>query len=300
MRVFWFLLFALVNLACLGLFVVSPWLGWWLPKNIASFGQDVDNLFYLILAATGFFFVVTQSVLALAILRYGERPGEKSRYTHGHTGLEITWTLIPLAILIYLGFAQVPTWAKMKYINVESWFPIRYSGKNLQQDQSICLVARQWEWRLRYPQGHIPADQNQWAENGDPGDLHAVNELHVWKNSQVRLHLKTEDVIHSLFLPNLRLKQDALPGKTMPVVFQAIEANVKWDPVAGHLVPLGPGLEWEMACAELCGGQHYRMRGRLFVHESKQDYEKWFAQALKNQRLRELPKQVAAREGGNR
>lgn len=65
---------------------------------------------------------------------------------------------------------------------------------------------------------------------------------------------------------------------------------------------LNPSSTWEIACAELCGGNHYRMRGKLFVHETKQDYERWFVEALKNQRLHESPRLqpiVAAGNGGN-
>lgn len=300
MKLIWSLLFALINLGAFGLFLAAPSMGWWLPRNVASFGADVDSLFYIILAATGFFFVLTQSILIYCMIRFGERKSEKASYIHGHLGLELFWTAIPCVILVYLGFVQVPTWAKMKYINIETWFPVQFSGKNLEQDLELTVLARQWEWRIRAPRGNKAADGAEWAEQGSIHDLHMTNEIHAWKDAKVRIHLKTQDVIHSLFLPNLRLKQDALPGKTMPVWFQAIEANVKYDSTTGLLTELTPGNEWEFACAELCGGSHYRMRGKLYIHESKQDYERWFADAMKLQRTRELPKQgnVAASTGG--
>lgn len=300
MKLFWSMLFALVNLGALGFCLAAPSLGWWLPKNVASFGADVDSLFYIILAATGFFFVLTQAILIFCMIRFGERKLEKASHIHGHLGLEVFWTAIPCIILVYLGFVQVPTWAKMKYINIETWFPVQFSGKNLEQDLELTVLARQWEWRIRAPLGNKPQDGAQWAEQGHPHDLHMTNEIHAWKDAKVRIHLKTQDVIHSLFLPNLRLKQDALPGKTMPVWFQAIEANVKYDPKTGLLTELAPGNNWEFACAELCGGSHYRMRGKLFIHETRQDYERWFADAMKLQRTHELPKaaNVAASTGG--
>jgi len=86
----------------------------------------------------------------------------------------------------------------------------------------------------------------------------------------------------------------------MPVWFQAVEANVKYNPSTGQLEELFPNSTWEIACTELCGGSHYRMRGKLYIHESRQDYERWFADAMKLQRSHELNKQanIAASTGG--
>ena len=276
-------------------------MGWWLPKNIASYGADIDHLFYLILVATGFFFIVTQGTLVYCMLRFNAKEGVKAMNIHGNTKLEIIWTAIPAIILIYIGFAQTPTWAKMKYIEIDTWFPVRYKGNNIESDLHVTVLGRQWEWRMRYPQGNIPADPQAWADLGNLHDLHVVNELHVWKDAKVKIHLKTQDVIHSFFMPNLRLKQDALPGKIMPMVFSPIEANVRYNPTTKMIEELNPSSTWEIACAELCGGNHYRMRGKLFVHETKQDYERWFAETLKNQRLHESPRLqpiVAAGNGG--
>ena len=300
MKIFWSLIFAVINLGAFGLFLAAPFMGWWLPKNVSSFGGDVDRLFYIILAVTGFFFVLTQGVLVYSMIRFGDRKVEKASYIHGHLGMEALWTAVPCLILIYLGFVQVPAWAKMKYIDLETWFPVRFSGKNIEHDLDMVVLARQWEWRIRTPQGSRTENPAQWAETGNLNDLHQINEIHAWKDAKVRIHLKTQDVIHSLFLPNLRLKQDALPGKTMPVWFQAVEANVKYNPATGQLEELFPNSTWEIACTELCGGSHYRMRGKLYIHESRQDYERWFADAMKLQRSHELNKQanVAASTGG--
>ncbi len=85
--------------------------------------------------------------------------------------------------------------------------------------------------------------------------------------------------MHSFFLPNLRLKQDALPGKTIPVWFNARESNVSfakdYDRKTGRWSEPPAEQDWELACAELCGGGHYRMRGRLYVHDSEADFLEW-------------------------
>src|SRR5579859_2877000 len=69
-----------------------------------------------------------------------------------------------------------------------------------------------------------------WAESREIDDIDLPNELHTWKGAKVKIYLKTEDVIHSFFLPQLRLKQDALPGKTIPIWFEVTEANVEYQP----------------------------------------------------------------------
>ena len=88
-------------------------------------------------------------------------------------------------------------------------------------------------------------------------DLKIENELHVPVNKVVILTLKSEDVIHSFFVPNLRLKQDTLPGREIPAWFEAIKAGT-----------------YEIPCAELCGFGHSGMKGKLIVH-TPADYAKW-------------------------
>jgi cytochrome c oxidase subunit 2 len=93
-------------------------------------------------------------------------------------------------------------------------------------------------------------------------------------------------VLHSFFLPNLRLKQDAVPGKVIPVWFVATVANGEWRD--GKWVYDKDDKErdmvWELACAELCGWGHYKMRGFLFVHKNRASYDRWLADALKRER----------------
>jgi cytochrome c oxidase subunit 2 len=234
---------------------------------------------------TTFFFVLTEVILVYAMIRFGHTPGRKAQYVEGNTRLEMIWTLVPAALLLFIAFAQVSVWAQIKY---HSSMP---NGQKVHQ--VIQVTARQWEWRFRYPtkgegddvDNRVPSDENNeqriWAERADPYDLHIVNEVHTWKDANVKLYLKTNDVIHSFFLPNLRLKQDALPGKTIPMWFKAIDHNVR---ARGGKQSIIKGKEWELACAELCGGSHYRMRGLLYIHETEADYRAWLKEAMAAQR----------------
>ena len=84
MQKFWSIVFGAVMLGALLLFVVSPFVGWWLPKNVATFGGGIDDLFYLILIITGFFFVLTEAILVYNLFKFHYRPGQKAAYIHGN------------------------------------------------------------------------------------------------------------------------------------------------------------------------------------------------------------------------
>ena len=113
------------------------------------------------------------------------------------------------------------------------------------------MLAKQFEWNVTY------AGADGRLGTGD--EFEVRNQLHIPVNRPVVLRLSAEDVIHSFFVPQFRVKQDALPGQTINVWFEATKEG-----------------EYEIACAELCGLGHYRMRGRVFVH-SEADYQAWLA-----------------------
>jgi cytochrome c oxidase subunit 2 len=291
---FWALLFGAMIAAETLLFVVAgfvPSLGWWLPEHFSSYGPDVDHLFYLILAFTGFFFLLTEGLMVYAMWKYVAQPGQKSTYTHGSHRLEVMWTIVPALILLFIAFAQVQAWSHIKYV---SRMPV--------PNQVFEVTARQFEWRFRYPtaeqnaemlKGWKPGEETKaagnWQREPQADDVHAVNEVHTWKGARVRFYLKSRDVIHSFFLPNMRIKQDALPGKVIPVWFDSAgataEANCRYDEDAKTWVIDPKKISHsELACAELCGWGHYKMRGLIYVHEDEADYNKWLAHASAEER----------------
>src|SRR5262249_5355946 len=156
----------------------------------------IDGLFYLILGITGFFFVLTEAILVYALLRYTARPGHKASYTHGNHKLELIWTVVPGAILLLLAIVQINVWAEVK---VQKNMPA--PDPNTQQME---VVARQWEWRIRYPSAkrmeswvEDPKLAEDFARSPHIDDLHLANEIHVWKGDRapqrVLVHLKTKD-----------------------------------------------------------------------------------------------------------
>jgi cytochrome c oxidase subunit 2 len=308
----WSIFFGVVLMATFLIWFVAPFFGWWLPEDVSTFGGDVDDLFYVILGFTAFFFVLTEVILVYGMWRFAHGNAEKAHYTHGNHRLELIWTAVPAAILLFIAFAQVSTWGRIKY---QSRMPA--------PDLTISVTARQWEWRIRYQnlekedgkeqlsrrfhyeknaaREEVAAKQlaaRAWAENPEIDDIHLPNELHCWVHTKeapchVKVYLRTVDVIHSFTLPNLRLKQDTLPGKTIPMWFQATRANTEFDPVTGRCrEPDNKRDAWEIACQELCGGRHYAMRGRFYVHKSREDYQAWLKHASEQQQSHE-PEKVA-------
>lgn len=210
-----------------------------LPRNIGTF-HHVDTLFWVILAVTGFFFFLTEGLLVYFLLRYRAKPGGKSVHTHGNHALELAWTFIPGLILFCLAVFQTGTWGAIKY---KSEFP----------KEEDCLVvqvfAKQFEWHFRYA--------GKDGEFGTADDVVKLAEMHIPVNRKVIVKLRTRDVLHSFWLPNIRLKQDLLPGQTIPQWFEATETG-----------------KYEIVCAELCGIGHTTMRAYLVV-ETEEEFQAW-------------------------
>jgi cytochrome c oxidase subunit II len=139
------------------------------------------------------------------------------------------WTLVPGAILLYLAQAQLDTWAEL-----------RAPARRPPGPPLARVWATQFDWRFQYPGADGRFDTLD--------DLEEPFELVVPAGEPVVLELVSRDVIHSFFVPALRLKQDVVPGLAGEAWFEARETG-----------------EFDVECAELCGAGHYKMAGRLRV-----------------------------------
>ena len=242
---FWSLVFLLVPIAGVAVFLAAPYYGYDLPKDISEHGHEIDHLWYFILLLTGAVFVATEVVLFWFMWKYDAAYQRGPvKFSHGIHNLEVVWTILPAATLLFIAIYQMNAWAEVK---------IRKPG----MPPTVEVTARQFEWRLRYP----GAD----GQIGTRDDIHHVNDLHVPVDTDVLVELKSADVLHSFFLPHVRIKQDAVPGSKIPVWFRAGEIGT-----------------YDIVCAELCGWGHYKMKGRLTV-ESKRDYEDWLKRMYQEQ-----------------
>ncbi len=213
----------------------------WLPVDVSTFGRDIDSLFYLIYYITGATFILVSVLMVLFLVMYRHKEGRRATYSHGNTTLEIVWTIIPAAILVVLSFMSVSTWAKVKRFAPDSDFEIQ-------------VTAKQFNWEIAYP--------GPDKKLGTADDVQFENDIHVPVNKVIRVHLGSKDVIHSFFLPNLRLRQDAVPGRTVLVWFEVTK----------------PG-KYEIACSQLCGFGHSGMIGWLYA-DAPENYAKWAAENL--------------------
>lgn len=209
---------------------------WLLPESVSTFGPEVDQIYYVVLWITGITFVITELLLVYFLFRYRHKAGRKAHFTHGNNRLEILWTAVPTVIVLALGITSKGVWDRVK--------------SDIPADAMELIVeAKQFEWNITYP--------GPDAALGTADDFTRRNELHMPVNQAVVVHLRAEEVLHSFFLPEFRVKQDAVPGRNIPVWFEATQTG-----------------EYTLGCAELCGIGHYRMGGRVFVH-SAADYDAW-------------------------
>ena len=177
---YWSLLFALAAVFCVGLFVYAPFApDWWLPEPraephhvVSTFGREIDSLFVIILWITGIVFIGTQIVLVWAAWQFVDGPGRVATYFHGSQRLEVIWTIIPAAILVFIALYQMGTWAEIKF---------RSAAPKVQPLAEV--TARQFQWVMRYPgpDGRLHT----------PDDLHLVNDLHFVKDKTALIYLKS-------------------------------------------------------------------------------------------------------------
>jgi cytochrome c oxidase subunit II len=238
MRILATLLFLAVLVLGVWTFVTADQYGWWLPENVSSYGGDIDKLFYLILWMVAFFFVATEAILVYCVFAYTSKKPGKSTFTHGNHKLELFWTGVPALLLLVIAFTQMGTWAEIKFADN---FP---KGPPMAE-----VYASQFDWRFRYP-----GDDGQF---GTMDDIENPYEFVVPVNEKVMFQLRSRDVIHSFFVPLFRVKQDAMPGMTIPVWFEAKKEGT-----------------YDLVCAELCGWGHYKMAGRVRV-VSRAAFDQW-------------------------
>ncbi|MFL6299005.1 MAG: cytochrome c oxidase subunit II [Terriglobales bacterium] len=236
---------------------------WWMPPVSSVAGLSIDREFVAALLVLGIVFLAAQ--LALAIFIWKFRTGSRVEHSTGNRGAEIAWTLITAAVFITLALSAEHTWAELRRPPLPT-----------NSDVEVEVTGTQFVWYFRYPgpDGKFGRTNTKdidptlgsaaalGVDRMDPDgkDDFVSSALVVPVGREVRLRLRAQDVIHSFFVPELRLKQDAVPGLNVEAHFRATRTG-----------------EYEIVCAELCGLGHYRMRGALKVVAAA-EYSAWLAQ----------------------
>ena len=247
-----------------------------LPVGISSVSGRIDEIIvivhYLMLVlfvGWGIFFIVS-------LVKFRESKNKKANYkgVESHYSSVLEGAIAVIEIVILFGFA-FPIWDERVNDVPDS-----------RDAESIRVIAQQYAWNIHYPgedgkfgdtrvdlvdeqDNPIGLDRN--SEFGKD-DFYTINQMHIPVNTKIRVDLSSKDVIHNFKLPELRVSQDAIPGMVIPVHFTATNTSKEFLETAVGTKREGKSLE--IACAQLCGLGHYRMKGYLTIHE-KENYVAW-------------------------
>lgn len=258
-------LFAIVVVGTLAGLVV-PFLTktWWLPPVATVHGAGYDSHFILSMVMCGLILAPAQLALAFVAVKFRDRGG-KATYSHGNNKMEFVWTTLALVFFIVMNVLGQKMWAELRFDPAPA---------NAAQ---IEVTGQQFTWNIRYPgaDGKFGATDPKLVSDSsgnplgmDPADPDGKDDvvlptMTLEVNKPVELILRSKDVTHNFFVPEFRIKQDTVPGMAIRI----------------HFTPNKTG-RYEVACSELCGLGHYKMRTFVDV-KSSADYDKWWKEAIK-------------------
>ena len=234
-----------------------------MPVDASAHGPQLDRLNAMVHWLMLILFVFWGAYFLFALWRFSARRNPRANYA-GMQSHWSTWSEAGVAVVeaVLLLFFSIPLWGEWTSKPKAETNPLE-----------IRVTAEQFAWNVHYPGadgvfGHrdarfVSSTNTVGLDPNDPAgtdDVVMINQLHVELNRPVIIHITSKDVIHSFFLPVMRVKQDAIPGMEVPIHFTPIKAN--------------DGATWEIACAQLCGNSHYRMRGQLNV-DTHDEFVKW-------------------------
>jgi cytochrome c oxidase subunit 2 len=201
-----------------------------MPVEASAQALPVDWMWNMDMAAISFLFCLIMVPLLYSLFVFRRKKGDvgDAEHVEGNNTLEVTWTVLPLLLV-----------GIFAYLGAYTLGETRVPAANALE---INVTAHQWDWSFEYPQGFT------------------TNELHLPLNRQVVLHMQSLDVIHSFWVPEFRIKQDVVPGRTTDY----------------RITPIRAG-DYKVRCAELCGTSHAYMERPVIV-TSQADYDAWVSQ----------------------
>ncbi len=245
-----------------------------LPMNSSEHGILIDSvlgwvhwLMFILFAGWGLYLII-------ALIRFNRKANPNANYkgvqSHFSQYAEIGVIVFEAFLLIGL---SIPLWSQLKTQVPDSGVV------------EVRVVAQQFAWNIHYPGvdgifgdsdiGLVDEETNPIGldRNGaGADDIVTINQLHLPVNKMAKIYLSSKDVIHSFALPEMRVKQDAVPGMTIPIYFTPTMTSKEFLAEIAGTGREGKG--YEIACAQLCGNSHYRMRGFLTV-ETEDEYNAW-------------------------
>ena len=249
-----------------------------LPLNAASHGLQIDYMIGWVHWLMLFLFVGWGIYLVIVIFKFNSKRNPKADYigVKSHYSQYVEYGVIIFEAFLLIGLS-IPLYAQLK--------------TNLPKDNvhHVRVIAQQFAWNIHYPgpdgkfgntnidlvdeeSNPIGLDRN--SING-ADDIVSINQMHLPVNKQVMIHLSSKDVIHSFGIPEMRIKQDAIPGMTIPFFFTPTMTSKEFlEKIKGSE---REGMGFEIACAQLCGNSHYRMKGYVTI-ETEAEYAAWLVE----------------------
>jgi cytochrome c oxidase subunit 2 len=203
-------------------------------EEASSYAGDVDRLIFWITVMVGFWFLVAEGLLIGFILRFSVRTGAKAQYISGELPHEKRWVSFPhYAVLLFdvaIIIMAINVWQKVKITMPEP-------------QETVRIIAQQWAWTFQH------AGPDNVLDTAD--DIRTVDELHLLSGRTYHFELQSRDVLHSLSIPVFRVKQDAIPGRT----------------IKGWFKPIMTGT-FDLQCTEICGIGHGLMPARVIIEDA--------------------------------
>ena len=211
--------------------------------SASSYAGDVDNLFLVVTLIIGFWFFLTFGALVYLIIRFRRKEGVKAQYIAGEEHSETKWTHYPHYAVIAMDVVIIA-------VNIMVWVDIKQTLPP--RDNLVRIIGQQWSWSFIHagPDGELDTQD----------DVSTVNDLHVENGKTYHFELQSRDVLHNFSVPAFRLRQDAVPGRT----------------ISGWFKPTKTGT-YDLQCAEMCGYGHGIMGAAITVH-SEESYDSTMAQ----------------------
>lgn len=222
------------------------------PPDISVDGYRIDSLFMTVTYIIAGLFVLMTIILIAAAIIYRAKPGGRATYERGDSKKDAVKTLV-ISLAIFLGVDGTLLLYSHNDVNNVFW---NFEEKPSEEAPlRVEVLAQQWAWNFRYA--------GKDGKFNTPDDIVTLNDFRVPEGKKVLIQLTSKDVIHSLFLPQCRIKRDANPGEITRLTFKLKEG------VAG---------EYQIACAQMCGYAHYMMQGRFRVLTAQQ-WGEWYEEA---------------------
>ena len=232
----------------------QPESGWGYPRDVSVEGHRIDRLLNVTSVFVGILFLIMAVWMGIAIVKHGRRHG--ARHDHGSAKKQIIKALALSALIFFIVDGNLFV---NSMIDLDEAFWNFAKAETSPDAVRIEINAHQWAWDARYAGSD--------GEFGTADDIVTLNDIRVPRGVPVVLALRSVDVIHSFYVPNLRQKVDVVPGTTTHLWFAARETG-----------------QFEIACAQHCGVHHYKMRGVLTIYEPER-YRAWLGEAQANARI---------------